>query len=370
VGESPTDADSLRALNPFFGDKPINEIEIIHLRMHQDLRSGKVRAHSVNRELGVLQQVLRENDQWTRLQSRYRQLKEPPSRAGQSLTADEEQRLREVAFTKPKWRVAGHCMMVMLSTTMGFGELRQLRRRDVDMVRGCVTVREGAKNSYRQRTIPLNTVALESMTWILERWKKLGGSDDEHYILPHRPRGERASHWSKTIPWILDEPTTSMHTAFRSIRNAAGLPDFRIYDCRVQAITKLLSNPDVSPQVSREIAGHISQAMQSSYSIQLFNTKKAALDALEARAPAPTEPKGRVLAFLLSPPGASFFKVITGRTSPQVCIEIVGCNVSLDKRLGAKFRDLFVRKFFSIDWSDIWVPILLPHNDSVVVGAL
>jgi hypothetical protein len=79
-------------LNLFFGDKPINEIEIIHLRMYQNLRSGKVRAHSVNRELGVLQQVLRENDQWARLQSRYRQLKEPPSRAAHSLTAEEEQR--------------------------------------------------------------------------------------------------------------------------------------------------------------------------------------------------------------------------------------------------------------------------------------
>jgi hypothetical protein len=88
-----------------------------------------------------------------------------------------------------------------------------------------------------------------------------------------------------------------MSTAFRGIRNAAGLPFFRIYDCRVQAITKLLSNPDVGPQVSREIAGHISQAMQSRYSIQLFNTKKAALDALEPSAPAPPEPKGRVLVF-------------------------------------------------------------------------
>ena len=39
---------------------------------------------------------------------------------------------------------------------------------------------------------------------------------------------------------ILDEPTTSMNTAFRSIRNTAGLPHFRIYDCRVQAIAKLL----------------------------------------------------------------------------------------------------------------------------------
>jgi integrase len=187
--------------------------------------------------------------------------------------------------------------VVMLSTTMGYGELRHLRRRDVDMERGSVTVREGAKNSYRQRTIPLNEVARESMSWILERWKKIGGSDDEHYILPHRPKGQRAPHWRKTIPWILDQPTTSMYSSFRSIRKAACLSHFRIHDCRVQAITKLLSNPLVSPQVSKEIAGHISQAMQNRYSIQQFNTKKAALDALVEPEPAPTEPGGRVIAF-------------------------------------------------------------------------
>ena len=96
----------------------------------------------------------------------------------------------------------------------------------------------------------------------------------------------------------------SITTGFESIRKAANLPKFRIYDCRVQAITKLLSNPLVSPQVSREIAGHIGQEMQNRYSIQQFNTKKAALDGLEygATEPPPSAPaaaalKGRVLAF-------------------------------------------------------------------------
>ena len=72
----------------------------------------------------------------------------------------------------------------------------------------------------------------------------------------------------------------------------------------MQAITKLLSDPNVSPQVSREIAGHISQAMQSRYSIQLFNTKKAALDGLERDAPDPIQPKSRVIAF----PGRGSFR--------------------------------------------------------------
>ena len=93
-------------------------------------------------------------------------------------------------------------------------------------------------------------------------------------------------------------PCTGSGPRSHSIRRAANLPHFRVYDCRVQAITKLLSDPMVSPQVSREIASYISQEMQNRYSIQQFNTKKAALDGLEKTpATAPPEPKCRVLAF-------------------------------------------------------------------------
>jgi hypothetical protein len=164
------------------------------------------------------------------------------------------------------------------------------------MERGCVTVRERAKNAYRQRTVPLNSAARESMEWILERWKKIGGSDEEHYILPHSPRGQRAPHWRKKIPWIFYQPTTSTYSSFRNIRNAAGLPFFRIYDCRVQAITKLLSNPAVSPQVSREIAGHISQAMQNRYSIQYKESRPGCAGA-PAPLQTPIQPKSSVIAF-------------------------------------------------------------------------
>jgi len=54
---------------------------------------------------------------------------------------------------------------------MGFGELRHVRRRDVDMRRKCVLVRDGAKNDYRDRTIPMNQAAYDSMCWILDRWE-------------------------------------------------------------------------------------------------------------------------------------------------------------------------------------------------------
>jgi hypothetical protein len=69
------------------------------------------------------------------------------------------------------------------------------------------------------------------------------------------------------------------------------LPDFRIYDCRVQAITKLLSDPNVSAKVSKEIAGHISPRMQDRYSIQQFSAKKRAVDGESGRSDPPIKPR-------------------------------------------------------------------------------
>jgi integrase len=303
-------AGALKVLRPLFGEALLRDITIDHFRRYQDERRKKAGPTLINSELGVVQLVLRAARLWKNLQEDYKPLPIPRNGAGRSLSKEEEERLRTVAFTKPKWRLAAHCMTVMLSTTMGFGELRQLRRRDVDMERRCVLVREGAKNQFRERTIPLNASAFASMTWILDRWKRLGGDSEEHYILPHRPTGRHASHWRKTIPADLDRPMTSIHHAFMGIRKAAGLPKFRLYDCRVQAITKLLSHPEVSAQVSKEIAGHISQAMQNRYSKQQLDTKRAALDTLDApqapppQPPSPPEPppavvaaRGNVIAF-------------------------------------------------------------------------
>ncbi len=280
--------NALKSLNPLFGQVAVCKIDVGHIQKYQEERSAKAGPQHINYELFVLQQILKRAGHWKKLREFYKPMRVSKRLAGHSLSEEQEGVLRQVAFSKPKWRLTAHCMAVMLSTTMGFGELRMLRRRDVDMQRPSVTVGEGAKNTYRARTIPLNQSAYDSMSWILDRWKILGGTESNQYILPHRPR-------SKKGRWIFDEPMWSINTACERIRKEAGLARFRVYDCRVQAITKLLSNPAVSPQVSKEIAGHISQAMQDRYSIQTFETKKAALNALEA---APRERQSPDTAFV------------------------------------------------------------------------
>lgn len=270
-----TYAKNLKPLKAFFQQVPLIGIHIGTVRSYQNERRQQVCRALLNAEVNVLAMILREAGIWDEeIEPSYRPLKVQKRRGGHSLSSEDEQKLRDIAFSRPKWRLAAHCMIVMLSTTMGFGEMRHLRRRDIDLRARCLTVVDGAKNDYRDRTIPLNNAAYDSICWLIERWEGLGGADGKHFLLPHRARQPKG-------PWLLDEPMASINNAFRNIRKEAGLPHFRLYDCRVQAITKLLSNPKVSPQVAKEIAGHISQAMQDRYSIQQHDTKLAALEALE-----------------------------------------------------------------------------------------
>lgn len=263
-----------KPLCAFFGQLALNEIHIGHVRAYQAERGKTAGHYLLNNECSCLAMVLKEADLWADIKPKYKPRTVPKRGSGHSLSAAEEQRLRDVAFRHPKWRLAAHCMIVMLSTTMNWSEISHLRRRHVNLHSRKISVIEG-KNDGRDRDIPLNHAALASMEWLVERWEKLGGSDPEQFLLPKRPRHIGG-------PWVFDEPITSIKTAFGKIRKEAGLPHFRIHDCRVQAITKLLSNPKVSRQVAKEIAGHISQDMQDRYSIQQFDTKLDALEALEA----------------------------------------------------------------------------------------
>jgi hypothetical protein len=64
------------------------------------------------------------------------------------------------------------CLVVMANTSMGFGELRHLRRQDVFLTEDppFAEVNGGTKNDFRIRSIPLNFLALRSIRWILGRF--------------------------------------------------------------------------------------------------------------------------------------------------------------------------------------------------------
>jgi hypothetical protein len=168
---------------------------------------------------------------------------------------------------------------------MGFGELRHLRRQDVFLTEDppFVEVNGGTKNDFRIRSIPLNFLALRSMRFIMKRWEDMGGSEPEHYILPHHARRtaqEKAQPGHAGAGPIFTEPMAHIYRAARGILKDAGLDHLDPYDMRSHAITKLLSDPNVSDQMYTEIVGHVGNAMKRRYSKQRMEKKRGAMDAM------------------------------------------------------------------------------------------
>ena len=253
-----------KRLTEFLQNIPIGQINIGHIRGYQAWRREHACPEMINAEIAnVLAPILAEIQQWQFFVKVYRPLPVPPRIVRQSLSEEQLRRLLVVALdaSKPKRLVAGHCLIVMCNTGMGFGELRHLRRADVllNEKHPVVTVNEGLKNDYRMRTIPLNWIALRSMRWILHRWERLGGETQEQYILPHHARHtpeERDPARKRSKPPLFDEPMGHIWNAARKILNEAGLESFDPYDMRSHFATKLLENPDVSDQQFEELFGH------------------------------------------------------------------------------------------------------------------
>jgi integrase len=105
---------------------------------------------------------------------------------------------------------------------------------------------------------------------MVRRADLLGHTEPTHYLWC-------ASQYQKLDP---SKPAANWHTAWRALRNAAGLAGLRFHDLRHTVVTRLLeaSEPD---HVVESITGHLSRRMLEHYSYIRLHAKKAALDRLE-----------------------------------------------------------------------------------------
>jgi integrase len=289
-----------RALIEFFGATPLGDITLEKVRGFQQWRSkehkgpgpeskyrqaaGNVR---IKTEIScVLKPLLREAGLWNQIASRkFQHLPVSFAGSGRSLTPKDVEALLQIAFSNKRWSTCANVLKLMFNTGCGFGEVRHLRRRDVDLTEQTITIGwEGAKNRARIRTIPLNRDAADAIEALLRRWQKLGGSSPDDFLLPFRVDiGDRTPNFTR--------PMTSIHQGWMAIR-AAAIPilgekirKFRIYDCRVTAITWVLSNGNVSLLTAERLFGHVSIQMQRRYFKPEMDTIREAVALLENKNP-------------------------------------------------------------------------------------
>jgi integrase len=194
------------------------------------------------------------------------------------LTWDEEDRLKRVVEQnshRKQWALAGNCLLAMANIAFGFKELKYLRRQDVNLQREEVTLTVEAKNEARYRRIPLNQTALNAFCYLIERWERIGGTEPDQFLLPHRAHIAGAS-------WDFYTPMGSIKNAHAKIMKAAKIKNFRIYDCRHHGQSKWLSNPKLTPELVDAMAGHTSAAMRKRYGHFLIEQMRQAVDDMEA----------------------------------------------------------------------------------------
>jgi integrase len=173
------------------------------------------------------------------------------------------------AKSKPKWDWVYWYSILGLRTTASTWELRTLKLQNINLEGRYIQVASAnAKVKYRIRTIPLTEDAFDAVKRLLERAQTLGASEPCHYLFPMHV----ALHYDPTrhlssVRWWWDE-----------IRAASGLHNFRPYDLRHTAITRL-AEAGTPIWVIMSMAGHVERKMTEHYVWISEQAKRKALEA-------------------------------------------------------------------------------------------
>jgi len=288
------------ALGKFFGRLKLGEIHAGHLREYQRARAycdkaagdwtKPCQANRIRKEITLLIRILKDARLWGGQEEMYFQpLRPVETNVGRALTPDEQSRFLTCASSRPAWQFVYWYAVVALQTTASTNELRSLRLGDIMLAPGILQIRrEGAKNKYRIRTIPLET---PEVVWALEqlvaRARELGSSAPHHCLFPI---AEARGIYNPCYPMS----DSGLKKRFNAVRSAAGLDWLRPYDLRHTAITRM-AEAGVPIQVIMSFAGHMTTRMQQHYTtISLMSKRQWARSAFGEQAELPPRkgPKG------------------------------------------------------------------------------
>lgn len=262
-------------LNKTFGPKLLSQITALDVLEYQQQRRIDVSAGLVNHELNTLKQIMDAADLWGGIEKQYTQLKPPQWTPPKVLTQEDEDRFFKVAASKPRWELVLWVCTVANNTSAIGQEISclQLKHIFLDHQPPKIHINDTkVKNEFRARVIPLNSPALEAMTKLVERAKRLGAYGPNHYVIPF---GLARGQYDVQRP----ASRTFMRNKFLQVREAAGLPWLQARNFRNQLITRLFESgaPD---ETIMSIAGHSSIRMSRFYSRIRIEAKSEALNAL------------------------------------------------------------------------------------------
>jgi integrase len=263
-----TEKERSVAVNKALGHLRVRAITVEDVLEYVRERKSQGKANAtINRELDIIRGVLKKAKRWHLFADEVKTLA-TTEQIGRALLPEEKIRLVRKAASKPEWQTAYYATILALNTTMRSCELKGLRWRDVDFLGASLTVMT-SKTEAGERMIPLNRDALQVLRALYGRSRLIGGAGPDDYVFFGCENG-------RIDP---TRPQKSWRTAWRNLREAAGLPKLRFHDLRHHAITELAES-QASDSTIMAIAGHVSPKMLKRYSHVRVDARRKALDAL------------------------------------------------------------------------------------------
>ncbi len=223
--------ERLISLKRYFGDVPLTAITAKAIAEFQRARhENGIANRTINMDVGVLSRVLKSCGRWRALGGP----RAEPARASASGRPSPDARgteapLRQLPPSNPEWEHVYCAAVVAANTSMRPVEVKHLRRCDVDLVK-----KLALRPTQQERDEPPRHSAQR-----VGRRRQSHGCSSARTCSATPSRSTFSGLPASGGATTPTEPMLKWDTAWRALRDAAGLPRFRFHDLRHTVITEL-----------------------------------------------------------------------------------------------------------------------------------
>jgi integrase len=258
-------ANSLAHLEPHFGGKLLFEIRPEHIHAYQRARLKEgASGRSINIEIALMRSVLRKAKLWENIQDDVKPLKENRD-TGRELSDDEVVRLLSACRASVSQGLYP-AVLVSIHTGLRALELRSLRWRQIDLLKGIVTVGESKTEGGKGRLVYLSALATQT----LQNWRsQFPDVQPSHAVFPRQAfglKGEKNRFGGVVVAFrtFPDQPVSTFKTAWETAKKAAGV-ECRWHDLRHTAASRIAAG-GATEQTLQALFGWMSPKMLERYS--------------------------------------------------------------------------------------------------------
>jgi integrase len=246
------------------------------IRRYQNVRlAAGIKSKTVNNEVQALATIMDEAELWDgNLRRQYKKrgkLRVDANDEIAALTSEEQQRMLLVARSADPNAVAPYAAVLSFSTGMRHKEIRQLQIsaiQNLDSEFPMIRVRRSTtKTNAGARPVSLDSMAVWAIRKLLDRARRLGATEPDHYLLPTF----LAQHCRPTDPLYKKgdgfdpaHPMTTWQKEWNTFRKAAKIEHRHFHLLRHTYITRA-AEAGVPLAITQAQVGHMSAALTAHY---------------------------------------------------------------------------------------------------------